>query len=133
MKFFINLRGKKMTLTHLFRAQALFAWLWAVMFWFAPEMVAQGPGWEVTPNAIAFGQVVSVPMFALGFISWNAPAWVGDNLKKVGMFLGVYINILFIAVQLFHVSTEASKFDPLGMIPTIIFAALFFWKCRASD
>jgi hypothetical protein len=122
-----------MTLTHLFKAQAIFAWIWAVMFWLAPEMAASGPGWEVTPNAISFGQVVSVPMFALGIISWNAPAWVGDNLKKVGMILGVYINILFIAVQLFHVSTGAANFDPLGMIPTIIFAALFFWKCRASD
>ena len=115
-----------MTLTHLFKAQAIFAWIWAVMFWLAPEMAASGPGWEVTPNAISFGQVVSVPMFALGFISWNAPAWVGDNLKKVGMFLGVYINILFIAVQLFHESTAAANIDQLGMIPTAIFDALFF-------
>jgi len=121
------------TLTHLFRAQALFAWLWAVMLWFAPEMVAQGPGWEVTPDAISFGQVVSVPMFGIGMISWMAPTWVVDNLKKLGMLMGVYINGLFIAVQLFHISTGASTFDPLGMIPTIIFAALFFWKCRASD
>ena len=122
-----------MTLTHLFKAQALFAWLWAVMFWLAPEMAALGPGWESTPNLQSFGQIVSVPMFALGYIAWNAPAWVGDNLKKVGMFMGVYINVLFIAVQLFHVSTDAANFDPLGMIPTIIFAALFFWKCRAAD
>ncbi|SVC54591.1 uncharacterized protein METZ01_LOCUS307445, partial [marine metagenome] len=27
-----------MTLTHLFKAQAIFAWIWAVMFWLAPEM-----------------------------------------------------------------------------------------------
>ena len=119
-----------MTLTHLFKAQALFAWMWAVLLWFAPEMATQGPGWELTPNLQSFGQVLSVPMLALGIVAWMAPTWVGDNLKKVGMILGVYVNILFIAVQLFHVSTEASKFDPLGMIPTIIFAALFFWKCR---
>ena len=119
-----------MTLTHLFKAQALFAWLWAVMFWLAPEMAASGPGWAVTPESVAFGQVVSVPMAALGVISWMAPTWVVDNLKKLGMLMGVYINVLFIAVQLFHVSTGAANFDPLGMIPTIIFAALFFWKCR---
>ena len=29
-----------MTLTHLFKAQAIFAWLWVVMFWFAPEWLA---------------------------------------------------------------------------------------------
>jgi len=46
------------------------------------------------------------------------------------MFLGVYVNILFIAVLLFHVSTEASKFDPLGMIATLVFIVLFYWKCR---
>ena len=44
-----------MTLTHLFKAQALFAWLWAVMFWLAPEMAASGPGWESTPNLQSFG------------------------------------------------------------------------------
>ena len=130
MKFFINLRGKKMTLTHLFKAQAIFAWMWAVLIWFAPEMATQGPGWELTPNLQSFAQVLSVPMLALGIISWMAPTWVGDNLKKVGMVLGVYINALFVAVQAFHVSTGAANFDPLGMIPTIIFAALFFWKCR---
>ena len=59
-----------------------------------------------------------------------APTWVGDNLKKVGMVLGVYINALFIVVQLFHVSTAAANFDPLGMIPTVIFIALFYWKTR---
>ena len=122
-----------MTLTHLFKAQAIFAWIWAVMFWLAPEMAASGTGWEVTPNAIAFGQVVSVPMFGLGMISWMAPIWAADNLKKFGMLMGVYLNALFIAVQLFHVSTDAANFDPLGMIPTIIFVALFFWKCRAAD
>jgi hypothetical protein len=122
-----------MTLTHLFKAQALFAWLWAVMFWFAPEMAASGPGWAVTPESVAFGQVVSVPMAALGVISWMAPTWAADNLKKFGMLMGVYANAGFVIVQLFHVSTGVAKFDPLGMIPTVIFIALFFWKCRAAD
>ena len=57
----------------------------------------------------------------------------GDNLKKVGMMYGVGINVLFLAVGLFHVSSEAAKLDLMSMIPTAIFAALFFWKCRASD
>ena len=122
-----------MTLTNIFKAQAIFAWLWAVMFWFAPAMVAQGPGWELTADSIAFGQIVSVPMTALGVIMWIAPTWAADNLKKFGMLIGVYANVGFAAVQLFHVSSGVSKFDPLGMIPTVIFIALFLWKCRASD
>jgi hypothetical protein len=45
--------------------------------------------------------------------------------------MGVYINALFIAVQAFHISTDAANFDPLAMISTLIFIALFYWKCRA--
>jgi len=122
-----------MTLTHLLKAQAIFAWIWVVMFWLAPGIAAQGPGWEVTPNAVAFGQVASVPILTIGIIAWMGATLVGDNLKKLGMLLGVYTNALFLLVQLFHVSTGAAKFDPLGMIPTIIFIALFYWKCQASD
>jgi len=133
MKFFYQFKGKKMTLTHLFKAQAIFAWLWAVMFWLAPQMAVQGPGWTLTPDMISFGQVCAIPLLALGVFAWNAPAWVGDNLKRVGMIFGVYINVLFILAQLFHISTGAAKFDPLGMIPTLVLIALFFWKCRAAD
>ncbi len=122
-----------MTLTHLFKAQAIFAWMQAVLLWFAPEMATQGTGWELTPNLQSLGQILSVPMLALGIVSWMAPTWVGDNLKKVGMVLGVYINALFVAVQAFHVSTGAANLDALGMFPTLIFIALFFWKCRAAD
>ena len=122
-----------MTLTHLFKAQAIFLWLWVVLIWLVPTMAVQGPGWTLTPDMESFAQVTSVVLLALGIVSWNAPSWVGDNLKKVGMILGVYINVLFIAIQLFQVSTDAANLDPLGMIPTLIFAALFFWKCRASD
>ena len=122
-----------MTLTHLFKAQAVFLWLWVVLIWLAPSMAVQGPGWTLTPDMESFAQVSSVVLLALGIVSWNAPSWVGDNLKKVGMMYGVGINVLFLSVQLFHVSTEAAKLDPMSMIPTAIFAALFFWKCRASD
>jgi hypothetical protein len=68
-----------------------------------------------------------------GLFSWMAPTWVGDNLNKVGTIFGVYINLGLVAVQLFHITTGAAKFDPMGMIPALILAALFFWKTRASD
>ena len=133
MKFFINLRGKKMTLTHLFKAQAIFAWIWVVLLWVAPGMVVEPSGWTLTPNLVSLMQILSIPMLGIGVLAWNAPSWVGDNLKKVGMMYGVGINVLFLAVGLFHVSSEAAKLDLMSMIPTAIFAALFFWKCRASD
>ena len=70
-----------MTLSNLFKAQAIFIWLWAVMFWFAPQMAAQGPGWTLTPDMVAFGQVTAIPLIGLGVFGWMAPTWVGDNLK----------------------------------------------------
>ena len=39
-----------MTLSNLFKAQAIFVWLYAALFWVAPEMAAQGPGWTLTPK-----------------------------------------------------------------------------------
>ena len=134
MKFFYQFKGKKMTLTHLFKAQAIFAWIWVAMFWLAPGMAAQSFGWEMTPNMHSFAQVASIPILAVGIISWMAPTWVGsDHIKKLGMLMGVYINILFAAVQLFHVSSGAANFDAFGMITTLVFVVLFYWKCRASD
>ena len=123
-----------MTLTHLFKAQAIFAWIWVAMFWLAPGMAAQSFGWEMTPNMHSFAQVASIPILAVGIISWMAPTWVGsDHIKKLGMLMGVYINILFVAVQAMHISTGAANLDPFGMIATLVFIVLFYWKCRASD
>ena len=134
MKFFINLRGKKMTLTHLFKAQAIFAWIWVAMFWLAPGYAAQSFGWTMTAEMSYFAQASSIPILAIGAISWMAPTWVGsEHIKKLGMLMGVYINILFAAVQLFHISTDKADFDAFGMIVTLVFIVLFYWKCRASD
>ena len=57
----------------------------------------------------------------------------GNHIKKLGMLMGVYINILFAAVQLFHISTDAANFDAFGMIATLVFVVLFYWKCRPSS
>ena len=134
MKFFYQFKGKKMTLTHLFKAQAIFAWIWVAMFWLAPGMAAQSFGWEMTPNMHSFAQVASIPILAVGIISWMAPTWVGsDHIKKLGMLMGVYINILFVAVQAMHISTGAANLDPFGMIATLVFIVLFYWKCRPAN
>ena len=122
-----------MTLSNLFKAQAIFIWLYAVMFWVAPQVAVQGPGWTLTANMVSFGQVLAIPLFALGLFAWMAPSWVGDNINKVGMIFGVYVNLALVAVQIFHISTEAANFDPLGMIPALVLAALFFSKSRATS
>ena len=123
-----------MTLTHLFKAQAIFAWIWVAMFWLAPGYAAQSFGWTMTAEMSYFAQTASIPILGIGIISWMAPTWVGsEHIKKLGMLMGVYINILFVAVQAMHISTGAANLDPFGMIATLVFIVLFFWKCRASD
>ena len=125
-----------MTLTHLFKAQAIFAWIWVAMFWFALDYATRSFGWVLddNPNIQTFAQAASIPILGIGIISWMAPTWVGsEHIKKLGMLMGVYINILFAAVQLFHISTGKANFDAFGMILTLVFIVLFYWKCRASD
>ena len=122
-----------MTLQNLLRAQAIFVWVYALLFWVAPEMAAQGAGWTVSENMRSFGEILSVPLFALGLFAWMAPSWVGDNLNKVCVIYGVYLNLALIAVQLLHISTGAALLDPMSLLPAIVLAALFFWKTRASS
>ena len=81
-EIFYQFKGKKMTLTHLFKAQAIFAWIWVVLLWVAPGMVVGPAGWTLTDNLESLMQILSIPMLGIGVLAWNAPSWVGDNLKK---------------------------------------------------
>ena len=121
-----------MNLTHVFKAQAIFAGLWVVMIWAAPEMAMQRSGWELTPNLQSMSQFIIVCFLMLGVIFWMLPAWAGDNLKQAGMVVGVGTNALFLAIGTYHVSTGAANLDLPGMIPMAILAILFFWKSRAD-
>tara|TARA_B110000914_G_scaffold216056_1_gene220616 strand:+ start:977 stop:1345 length:369 start_codon:yes stop_codon:yes gene_type:complete len=122
-----------MTLTHLFKAQAVFLALWFVMMWAMPQMIADQHGFEVTGVVQTLMQMVGTCFLALAIINWMMPSWAGDNLKKAGMVLGVYINIIFIAMQLYHLSVGLAKFDPMGLGIGIIFTALFIWKTRPDS
>ena len=128
-----------MNLTILFKIQAVYVWFYAAMLWFAPEFAATGPGWyvegtDMASNFKAFGQVTAVPLIGLGIFAWMSPSWVGDNLKKVAMIFGIYLNICFLLIQGYQVYIAGTaKLDPIGVAPTVILIALFFWQIRASD
>ena len=122
-----------MTLTHLFKASAVFLALWFVMMWTMPQMLADTKGFELTSVTQAFMQMVGTCFLVLAIINWMMPSWAGDNLKKAGMVMGVYINLIFIALQLYHISAFNAKFDPMGLGILIIFTALFIWKTRSDS
>ena len=122
-----------MTLSTLFRIQAVIIFIYAAMFFLAPHIHAQGNGWIFYHKLHPFGHILAVPFFALGIFTWMAPSWVGDNINKVGMIFGVYVNLALVAVQIFQISTETGQFHPGGIIPALLLAALFFWKTRATS
>ena len=88
-EIFYQFKGKKMTLTHLFKAQAIFAWIWVVMFWLAPNGCRRSFGWEAELQTCNFFWSGSInPNTSTRFISWMAPAWVGEQSQKSRYDLG---------------------------------------------
>ena len=122
-----------MTLSTLFRVQAVIIFIYATLFFVAPQIVAQGNGWFSFENILSFGQILAVPFFALGLFSWMAPSLVGDNLNKVGIIFGVYVNLALVAIQIFQILTKTEQFYLGGMIPALLLAAVFFWKTRSTS
>ena len=41
-----------MTLTHLFKAQAIFAWIWVLMFWLFPSVPAESFGFLLADGTL---------------------------------------------------------------------------------
>lgn len=119
-----------MTLTHIFKAQAVFFGIWVVIMWFVPSMMLEMHGWESSTAIEVLMQTMGAMMLAFAVIFWQMPTYAGDNLKKAGMLFGVGMNSLFVVVIGYHVATELVSLDP-GTLPIIVFAALFFWKSRA--
>ncbi|MBH30380.1 MAG: hypothetical protein CMG71_00120 [Candidatus Marinimicrobia bacterium] len=118
-----------MTLTHVFRAQSVFMGIWALISLFAPKLAFEPAGWEVTQDIESVGQYLGLCMLGFSVIFWLMPTWAGDNLKQPAMIMGVYINILFLALGIFHFVTDAANFDPTS-VALLVLVGLFFWKSR---
>ncbi|MDP6967772.1 MAG: hypothetical protein QGG88_01510 [Gammaproteobacteria bacterium] len=125
-----------MTLTLVFRIQAVFLALMAIMMFTQLEMMAADMSWTVTPGLTAMAEHMAAAAIGFAVISWVMPSLAGDNIKQAGMIMGVYLGALFIIMPFYHMATELIPTNSMTLsmqIPPIVIWLLFIWKSRASD
>jgi hypothetical protein len=125
-----------MTLTIVFRIQAVYWAMTAVVMFTQVDMMASDMGWTITSGLRAMTKDYATAAVVFAVISWAMPSIAGDNLKQAGMIIGVYLGALFIVMPFYHMATDLLPTDgnTLGMqvVPIVIWL-LFIWKSRAAD
>ena len=122
-----------MTLTLLFRIQAVFMAFWVVMLAAFTDQMMQSQGFVPSDDLRQMAKFLALSFTAFAVISWMMPKWAGENLKMPGMVLGVYINLLFLAFNTYYIiigATPANGTNLGGFVPQIILIVLFYIKSR---
>ena len=93
--------------------------------------IAQGTGWEATPDLITFGQFTGVVLLVNGIWSWRFPDIAGENLKSIGMLFALG-GLLFTAIILFHIVTGAiaGATPYVNVVLTALFTLAFYIYSR---
>ena len=122
-----------MTLSLVFRIQAVMFAIFGVLMLIAPA--AMMASFNVGENAVAASmlQGMSLMVLAMSYISWQAPSWVGDNIKTVGMFFAI-VHVAWMLLSIFQLTTGVFPSDTANLVgnigPDLVLAILFFWKSR---
>ena len=123
-----------MTLSTIFRIQALVFALFGVLMLLMPASMMESFGVESSATMAGVLQNMSVMVLAMAYLSWQMPNWVGDNLKTVGMVYAI-LHVAFMAISFYHMSIGLFPFDAAnigGALPDAVLAILLFWKSRAD-
>ena len=123
-----------MTLSLVFRVQALVFALFGVLMLFVPGAMMESFGVESSAMMAGVLQNMSVMVLGMAYLSWRMPSWVGDNLKTVGMFFAI-LHVAFMIIAFYHMSIGLFPFDATnigGSLPDAVLAILLFWKSRAD-
>ena len=127
-------RGYDMTLALIYRLNGLLGLLWAASMWFGTDMMAAAYGWEVTLPMITMSQFLAMSFLFTAVIFLMLPNWTSlKQLKKATITL-IILQILAIALQVFHLSTgaiPAGGMQYFGIGLSSLFVILFYWKSRA--
>ena len=62
-----------MSLTLIFRLNAVFAAMWAIQLVFVPNMVFAQYGWEATAPLVSLAEACGTAMGSLAIVSWMTP------------------------------------------------------------
>lgn len=133
LKSLFNYEGNIMSLTLVFRIQAVMFAVFGVMMLLAPG--AMMASFNVTESAVAEGlmQGMSLMVLAMAYLSWQLPNWAADSIKSVGMFFAI-VHAIWIPLTLFQMSSGMFPADTANIIgnigPDLVLAILFFWKSR---
>ena len=123
-----------MTLALIYRLNGLLGLLWAASMWFGTDMMAAAYGWEVTLPMITMSQFLAMSFLFTAVIFLMLPNWTSlEQLKKATITL-IILQILAIALQVFHLSTGAIPVGGMqyfGIGLSSLFVILFYWKSRA--
>ena len=129
-----KIRGYDMTLALIYRLNGLLGLLWAASMWFGTDMMAAAYGWEVTLPMITMSQFLAMSFLFTAVIFLMLPNWTSlEQLKKATITL-IILQILAIALQVFHLSTgaiPAGGMQYFGIGLSSLFVILFYWKSRA--
>ena len=129
-----KIRGLDMTLALVYRLNGLLGLLWAASMWFGTDMMAAAYGWEVTLPMITMSQFLAMSFLFTAVIFLMLPNWTSlEQLKKATITL-IILQILAIALQVFHLSTgaiPAGGMQYFGIGLSSLFVILFYWKSRA--
>ena len=123
-----------MTLSTVFRIQALVFALFGVLMLFMPGSMMESFGVESSETMTGVLQNMSIMVLGIAYLSWQMPSWVGDNLKTVGMFFAI-LHVAFVIIAFYHMSIGLFPFDAAnigGALPDAVLAILLFWKSRAD-
>ena len=123
-----------MTLSAVFRIQALVFALFGVLMLFMPGSMMESFGVESSETMTGVLQNMSIMVLGIAYLSWQMPSWVGDNLKTVGMFFAI-LHVAFVIIAFYHMSIGLFPFDAAnigGSVPDALLAILLFWKSRAD-
>ena len=130
---FLNFYGEKMTLSLVFRIQAVIMGIFGAAALLAPASMMGSFNVEATAGAVDIMRGMSLMVLAVAYISWQMPTWAGDNLKNVGKFFAVW-HLIYALVSGYQISVGAFPSDVANLIgnlgPDVILAILFFWKSR---
>ena len=123
-----------MTLSTVFRIQALVFTLFGVLMLLMPASMMESFGVESSATMAGVLQNMSIMVLAMAFLSWQMPNWVGNNLKTVGMVFAI-LHVAFMVISFYHMSIGLFPFDAAnigGALPDAVLAILLFWKSRAD-
>ena len=124
-----------MTLSLVFRIQAVIMTIFGVMMLIAPGAMMES--FNVGENAMAAEMMrgMSLMVLAIAYISWQLPNWVSNNLKTAGMFFALW-HLVYLVLSGYQMSTGVFPADIANILGNtgfdLVLAILFFWKSRAD-